>query len=87
MEGEERARALGVSLGVLFAIAYIAWDFRRNQSFWLVLVAIAVVHVMVAILVPWQNSHLPGFVLVPVFIGDFCLCFSLVYFVLMRTER
>ena len=82
--GEGKGRALGVSLGVLFAIGYIAWDFRRKHSFWLVLVGIAAVHLMVTVLVPWQNSRLPGFMLVPIFLGDFCLCFSLVYVVLTR---
>jgi len=83
--GEGRARPLGVSVGVVFALGYIAWEFRRKQSFWLLMVGIAAVHLMVTVLVPWQNSRLPGFLLVPIFLADFCVWFSLVYFVLKRT--
>ena len=85
LEGEEKARALGVLSGILFAIGYIAWDFRRKHSFWLVMIGIAALHLMVAVLVPWQTSRVPGFVLVPIFFGGFCFCFSLAYFVLTRT--
>ena len=83
--GEGRARPFGGSLGVLFAVAYIAWDFRCKQSFWLALLGIAAIHLMATVLVPWTNNRFPGFMLVPIFLGDFCLCFSLVYFVLKKT--
>lgn len=84
--GEGRARPLGVSVGVLFALGFIAWEFRRNQSFWLLMVGIAAVHMMITFAVPWQNSRFPGFLLVPIFLADFGVWFSLVYFVLKRTR-
>ncbi len=83
--GAARARPLGVSVGVMFALGFIAWEFRRKQSFWLLMVGIAAVHLMVTFLVPWQDSRFPGFLLVPIFLADFCIWFSLVYFVLKRS--
>ena len=83
--GEGRARPLGVSVGVVFALAFIAWEFRGKQPFWLLMVGIAAVHLMIPFLVPWQSSRFPGFLLVPIFLADFCVWFSLVYFVLKRT--
>lgn len=37
---------------------------------------------MITFLIPWQNSRFPGFMLVPIFLADFCVWFSLAYFIL-----
>jgi hypothetical protein len=35
--GAARARPLGVSVGVILALGFIAWEFRCKQSFWLLM--------------------------------------------------
>lgn len=82
--GEGKARPLGVSVGVLFAIGFIGWNFRHKQSFWLAMAGIAAVHLAITFLIPWQDNRFPGFMLVPIFLVDFCVWFSLVYFILKR---
>lgn len=80
-----RARPLGVSIGVLFCVGFVAWEFRRKQSFWLLMAVIATVHLVITFCVPWQDGRFPGFLLIPIGLADFCVWFSLVYIVLKRT--
>ena len=69
LKGEEKALVASVMLGVLGIIGYIAWDFRRKYSFWLVMLGVVVVHLLLMVLAPSQDTHLQGFILVAVFIA------------------
>jgi O-antigen ligase len=66
-----RGRAAGASVGLMIIAIRAFWYQRRQAWFWVTVAALAVIHVVLIVLVPWTNRRFPAPELWPVGIADF----------------
>ena len=78
------ARAGSVSLAVLLVVGYGSWDFHRLRASWMVMASLTVAHLLILVLLPWDNQRLPGAVVIPFGLLDFAVNLYCAYTVLKK---
>lgn len=66
-----RGAAAGASLALMIGAVRVFWYLRRHAWFWMAIAALAVIHVVLVILIPWSNKSFPAPELWPIVIADF----------------
>ena len=75
-----RGRAAACCAFVIIAVARGFWESRKSARFWITLSIVVLTHVLLILLVPWNDTSYPGVVLLPIGLLDFGLvygCFKL----------
>jgi len=66
-----RGRAAGVAFGLLLGGGLAFRNLIRHPWFWMSIAALAIIHAVLIIFVPWSNRSLPAPELWPIGIADF----------------
>jgi hypothetical protein len=64
------ARPTLYSIGMLGVAFAIKWKLRRHMWFWITMTAIAALHVLLILSVPWTTKWVPAIVIIPIGIAD-----------------
>jgi hypothetical protein len=67
---EGQGRIAAMSAAAIIASTRICWPLRRYGWFWIAMGAIAAVHIIAVVAVPWSHPRYPGYVLIPVMVLD-----------------
>ena len=71
-----RGRAAAICAFIIIAIARGSWASRKRAWFWITLTIVALLHVPLILLIPWNNENYPGVVLLPFALLDFALVYG-----------
>jgi hypothetical protein len=71
-----RWRAAAICASLIIAVARGFWESRRSAWFWITLSIVVLTHVLLILLVPWNNTNYPGVVLLPLGLLDFGLIYQ-----------
>jgi hypothetical protein len=72
----------------MFVIAIaMRWQLKRHVWFWITIAAIAALHVLLILFIPWTNRWVPAFVITPIAIADLFVILLILKFVGRFVER
>lgn len=63
------------SVGVFGFLFYLKWRLRQHGWFWITMTAVAALHVLLILFVPWTNNWVPALVTAGIDSLDICLVF------------